>query len=264
MAVPRVVVVDDNVVVRSGLVSLVEASGAEVVGEAGDGRTAIELVDRLRPDLVLLDVQMPLMDGVTAAQILSARTRVIMLTYTDDPKVVRAAIGNGAVGYLVHGSFTPEELTAAVHGVVDGSNPLSPAAVSALVGAVRGDSQKAREAERAGEAEAAREDPEGREGGRSPQADRGPRAGRTPDGTAHDRIVPAERRPGDFGLSAREADVMRLIARGRSNGQIAQQLFLAEKTVKNHVNRIYAKLGVTSRAAAIAQWIGTSEGEDGR
>lgn len=123
MTVPRVVVVDDNVVVRSGLASLVEASGAEVVGEAGDGRTAIELVDRLKPDLVLLDVQMPLMDGVAAAQVISGKTRVIMLTYTEDPKVVRAAISNGAVGYLVHGSFTPEELAAAVHGVVNGSNP---------------------------------------------------------------------------------------------------------------------------------------------
>ncbi|XRQ11803.1 response regulator [Actinomadura welshii] len=232
MAGPRVLVVDDNVVVRSGLASLVEASGAEVVGEAGDGRTAIELVDRLEPDLVLLDVQMPLLDGVAAARVLSARTRVVMLTYTDDPEVVRAAIGNGAVGYLVHGSFTPEELTAAVHGAVDGSNPLSPAAVSALVGAVR-----------AGSADVSGDSRNGRE-------------------RARERAVPAMGKAGDFGLSAREADVMGLIARGRSNGQIARQLFLAEKTVKNHVNRIYAKLGVTSRAAAIAQWLGTSEEAD--
>ncbi|GAA0569823.1 response regulator [Actinomadura livida] len=258
MVAPRVVVVDDNVVVRSGLVSLVEASGAEVVGEAGDGRTAIELVDRLNPDLVLLDVQMPLLDGVAAAEVLSAKTRVIMLTYTDDPKVVRAAIGKGAVGYLVHGTFTPEELTAAVHGVVDGSNPLSPAAVSALVGAVRGDSQSARDPE------GARDPREPRESRSAPESggDDGPRAVREKP-AGRDRYVPATRRDGDFGLSAREADVMALIARGRSNGQIAQQLFLAEKTVKNHVNRIYAKLGVTSRAAAIAQWIGTSEEGDG-
>lgn len=249
MAIPRVVVVDDNVVVRSGLVSLVEASGAEVVGEAGDGRTAIELVERLNPDLVLLDVQMPLMDGVAAAQVLSAKTRVIMLTYTDDPKVVRAAIGNGAVGYLVHGSFTPEELTAAVHGVVDGSNPLSPAAVSALVGAVRGDSQSSRDPQGAA--------PESGDAGEAATVRDAPA------GPVRDTYVPAARKAGDFGLSAREADVMRLIARGRSNGQIAQQLFLAEKTVKNHVNRIYAKLGVTSRAAAIAQWIGTSDEVDG-
>ena len=92
----RVVVVDDNVVVRSGLVSLLEASGFEVAGEAGDGRTAIELVERVHPDLVLLDVQMPLMDGVTAAGVLSTMTRVIMLTYTEDHQVVRAAIADHA------------------------------------------------------------------------------------------------------------------------------------------------------------------------
>jgi DNA-binding NarL/FixJ family response regulator len=210
-------VVDDNPVVRQGLVSLLEASGIEVVGEAGDGRLAVELAGRLRPDLVLLDVRMPLLDGVTAARALSSVSRVLMLTYTDDPATVRAAIGNGAVGYLVHGTFTAEELTTAVNDAVGGSHPLSQAAVSALVGAVRQGAERDR-----------------------PQP-------------------PAQGRPRErYGLSAREAEVMDLIVRGRSNGEIARKLFLAEKTVKNHVNRIYAKLGVTSRAAAIACWIGTA------
>src|SRR6266545_2657251 len=137
MSPPRVLVVDDNVVVRSGLVSLLEVSGIEVVGEAGDGQSAVSMAERLKPDLVLLDVQMPLLDGVAAAEILSCTTRVIMLTYTDDPQVVQAAIGKGAVGYLVHGCFTADELTAAVHTAVNGRHPLSEVAVSALVGAVR-------------------------------------------------------------------------------------------------------------------------------
>jgi DNA-binding NarL/FixJ family response regulator len=222
---PRVLVVDDNLVVRSGLVSLLEASGIQVVGEAGDGRTAVDLAERLRPDLVLLDVQMPLLDGVAAAELLSRTTRVIMLTYTEDPGVVRAAIGNGAMGYLVHGSFTAEELTGAVHAAVAGTHPLSQVAVSALVGAVR----------------------------EHPAQDAVPPS------------APAEQSPardtGRFGLSAREAEVMELIVRGCSNSEIAGRLFLAEKTVKNHVNRIYAKLGVTSRGAAIAQWLGTSNGD---
>jgi DNA-binding NarL/FixJ family response regulator len=218
---PRVMVVDDNPVVRQGLVSLLEASGIEVVGEAGDGRLALELAERVRPDLVLLDVRMPRLDGVAAAEVLSRGTRVLMLTYTDDPEVVRAAIGNGAAGYLVHGTFTAEELTTAVSDALDGANPLSRAAVSALVGAVR--------------------------------QERGQRAAsETPPSARHPRP------PAGHGLSTREAEVMGLIVRGRSNGEIARQLFLAEKTVKNHVNRIYAKLGVTSRAAAIAQWIGTA------
>jgi DNA-binding NarL/FixJ family response regulator len=214
-------VVDDNLVVRSGLISLMEVSGIEVVGEASDGRTAVELAERLRPDLVLLDVQMPLLDGVAAAEPLSRITQVIMLTYTDDPHVIRTAIGNGASGYLVHGSFTAQELTAAVHSAVGGAHPLSEVAVSALVGAVRED--KASEIAPA------------------PQADSTP---------AHN--------VGHFGLSGREAEVMHLIVQGRSNGEIARHLFLAEKTVKNHVNRIYAKLGVSSRGAAIAQWLGTA------
>ncbi|MFB4300710.1 response regulator [Actinomadura sp. NTSP31] len=218
MGATRVLVADDNVVVRSGLVSLLEAHGIEVVGEAGDGRRAVELTARLRPDLVLLDVRMPLMDGVAAAAEISPLAPVLMLTYTDDPGTVRAALGKGATGYLVHGAFTADELIAAVHNAAGGAHPLSPAAVSALVGAVREASEPA-----------------------APGS-------RTPPDAPH----------GGFGLSAREAEVMRLIVRGASNGEIAGRLFLAEKTVKNHVNRIYAKLGVTSRGAAIARWIGTS------
>lgn len=214
----RVLVVDDNPVVRSGLTALLEAGGeAEIVAEAGDGRQAIELAERHRPDLVLLDVRMPLVDGVTAAQALSKISKVLMLTYTEDPEIVRSAVRNGASGYLVHGQFTAEELATAVRESAAGvSNPLSQAAVSALFAAVK-----------------------------EPAASQSPHAGRAAD---QDR----------FGLSAREAEVMDLIAQGRVNRQIAAELFLTEKTVKNHVNRIFAKLAVENRAAAIARWLGTA------
>lgn len=253
MRVPRVLIVDDNLVVRSGLVSLLEASGIEVVGEAGDGRTAIDLARRLLPDLVLLDVRMPMLDGVAALDELTPRSKVIMLTYTDDPVVIRAAIASGASGYLVHGTFSAEELFAAVHGALDGSHPLSNEAVSALVGAVRHQPPGVRpgphEQPPAGSphpvqaAPGQHHPPPVPEGGRPP----GPAEG--VDGLGRQR--------GRFGLSMREVEVMGLIVQGRSNGEIAAQLFLAEKTVKNHVNRIYAKLGVASRGAAIARWIGT-------
>lgn len=251
---PRVLVVDDNVVVRSGLVALLEVSGIEVVGEAGDGQNAVEMAERLKPDLVLLDVRMPLMDGVAAAEILSRTTRVIMLTYTDDPQVVRAAIGKGAVGYLVHGSFTPEELTAAVHTAVGGRHPLSEVAVSALVGAVRQGSDEAEPAEPAN-APSPTSPAEAAEPAPVPSAGPAP----PPQQARHsgDGVDTAR-----FGLSDREIDVMSLIVQGRSNNEIASRLFLAEKTVKNHVNRIYAKLGVTSRAAAIAVWMGTTDWEN--
>ncbi|RAY14419.1 DNA-binding response regulator [Actinomadura craniellae] len=209
----RVIVADDNPVVRSGLVALLEATGeADVVAEAGDGRRAIELTEQHRPDLVLLDVRMPLLDGVTAVTTLSRLTTVLMLTYTDDPDVIRAAIRGGASGYLVHGTFTVEELARAVRDAAGGhGNPLSPAAVSALMEAVK------QPAERAA----------------PPERDR-------------------------FGLSDREAQVMDLMAAGRANRDIAAELFLSEKTVKNHINRIYAKLAVDNRAAAIARWLGTA------
>lgn len=214
---PRVIVADDNAVVRSGLVSLLEAGGVNVIADAADGEKVIELAERLRPDLVLLDVRMPLVDGVTAAQRIAKTTRVLMLTYTDAPEIIRAAIGNGAVGYLVHGTFTPDELLKAVRQAAAGANPLSPAAIAVLVGAVQDQA-----------------------------------------------TLPAESRGSRYGLSAREVEVMDLVAQGHPNGVIAERLFLADKTVKNHVNHIYAKLGVTTRAAAIALWLGSSTTEGAR
>ncbi|HEY7486989.1 MAG TPA: response regulator transcription factor [Streptosporangiaceae bacterium] len=207
MDVPRIMVVDDNPVVRSGLVSLLEAAGMRVVGEAGDGASAVRLAEQITPDVVLLDVRMPQLDGVAAARAIAEHALVIMVTYTDQPEVVRDAIGNGAAGYLVHGTFTADDLITAVHDALNGTNPLSPPAVSALMSTVR----------------------------RAPS------------------------RRTRFGLSTREAEVMDLVAAGRSNSEIARQLVLAEKTVKNHVNHIFGKLDVTTRAAAIARWIGTAQ-----
>ncbi|MFB4312834.1 response regulator [Actinomadura sp. 21ATH] len=217
-----VVVADDNPVVRTGLASLLESTGeARVVGQAADGRHAIELTERLAPDLVLLDVRMPLVDGITALRDLSRLTKVLMLTYTEDDEVIRTAIRNGASGYLVHGSFTVDELAVAVRDTVAGTaNPLSPVAVTALMAAVQ-----------------QRVDP--------PAPPAAATVGRAVDRARH-------------GLSGREAEVMDLIAQGRTNREIAEQLFLTEKTVKNHVNRIFAKLGVGNRAAAIARWLGTA------
>jgi DNA-binding NarL/FixJ family response regulator len=206
-----VVVADDNPVVRYGLVSLLESEGIQVVGEAGDGRHALELAERMRPDLVLLDVRMPVADGVTAAKAISRTTPVVMLTYADRPALVRAAIRAGAAGYLVHGTFTPQELAAAVRVAAGGGNPLSPVAAAALVSAVRRD------------------------------------AGR------QDQLPPHQAR---FGLSAREVEVMRLVALGLPNSEIGSRLFLAEKTVKNHLTHIYEKLATTTRAAAVVAWIG--------
>jgi len=206
-----VVVVDDNAVIRMGLCSLIGASDhLRVVGEAADGEEAVRVVRATLPDVVLLDVRMPRRDGVQVAAEVRQWSRVLMLTYSDAPEVVQAAIEAGASGYLVHGQFAPHELERAVLTVAEGGFLLSESAA----GAVR---------------------------------------------RLFERPAPAAApsRP-DAGLSARETEVMELVATGRTNTEIAQECFLSEKTVKNHINHIFAKLGVRTRAEAVSVWLGGS------
>jgi DNA-binding NarL/FixJ family response regulator len=207
-------VVNDNVVVRVGLTSLLEASGrVTVAGEAADGSQAAELAENCRPDVALLDVRVPGRDGLQALPKLVTLTRVLMVTYNGDRAVIDRALRIGATGYLVYGQFTPAELVDAVVGAASGLPYLSPVAVAALV-----DSLKA-----------------------------------APQGQA------ASPRPVAHGLSHREMEIMEHIVRGRGNAHIARMLYLSEKTVKNHINHIYAKLGTRNRAEAIAFWLGLAE-----
>lgn len=209
----RALVVDDNLVVRSGLGTLLRAGNIEVAGEAADGRRAIDLAGRLKPDIVLLDVCMPVLGGVEAAAPLSKVSKVLMLSYHHDSAVIAAAIRNGASGYLVHGTFDDIELLQAVRETVAGrQSPLSPQAALAVVEALQQTTQGRRQ----------------------------------------------ERR-GMPSLSPRETEVMELVARGQANGEVARTLAISEFTVKNHINRIFARLGVPSRGAAIAYWLGTAE-----
>ena len=225
----RVLVADDNPVVRAGLTALLGGRpDIEVVAEATNGRTAVTETERLRPDVVLLDVRMPELDGLAALPCLVRLAPVMMLTYTGESAVVREALRLGAGGYLVHGEFTAEELVTAVRDVRAGRAHFTPTAANALLGVVRG-------------------------------------------ATAHGLPVPsianslrfgipssqAQRNVAQFGLSVREAEVMDLIASGMSNRQIADTCFISEKTVKNHINRIFAKLHSRTRSEAIAAWLGT-------
>jgi DNA-binding NarL/FixJ family response regulator len=203
----RVLVADDNAVIRSGISSLLEsADGIEVVGEASTGKEAIELAGRLRPDVVLCDVRMPVMDGVEAAGRLAKIAKVLMLTYAEEEHLVTGAIRSGASGYLVHGRFLPDQLEQAVHDVHAGASVLSPSVVTMVFDALR--------------------------------------------------KGPDETHEGPHSLTEREREIANLLSQGRSNKDIATELYISEKTVKNHINHVYAKLGVTNRAEAIAVWLG--------
>ncbi|WP_428951830.1 response regulator [Streptomyces sp. cg35] len=203
----RVVVVDDQTVVREGIVMLLGLlPGIEVVGAGGDGEQALELVAELDPDVVLMDLRMPRCDGVEATRRIRAehpRTQVVILTtYADDDSLF-PALRAGARGYLTKDA-DGDEIVRAVEGVLSGDAGLSPKIQRRLL-------------ERLSQPEAA------------------------PPG-------PAE--PPD-GLTAREAEVLVLIADGLTNQEIARVLHVSTATVKTHINNLFAKTGLKDRAQAV-------------
>ncbi|OPG07903.1 response regulator transcription factor [Microbispora sp. GKU 823] len=250
----RVLVVDDQAVVRDGLVLLLGLlPDIEVVGSASDGEAALRLVAGERPDVVLMDLRMPRMDGVEATRRIRAEfpdTQVVVLTtYTDDESVF-AALRAGARGFLTK-SADAEEIARAVTTVMNGDAQLDPGVQRRLLNTVTGTgggTGTAPPGETPGPA--ARPDHRSRFSPRhareAARARRTPGAG-TPDaGTSSGAGTP----PG--GLTPREAEVLRLIARGLSNAEIAAALFIGEATVKTHINNLFAKAGVRDRAQAVA------------
>ncbi|QMV21962.1 response regulator [Streptomyces sp. SCUT-3] len=268
----RVVVADDNPVVRAGLTALLTGrADIEVVAEAADGRQAVEAAAAHRPDVVLLDVRMPGVDGISALPYLVGLAPVLMLTYSRESEIVREALRLGAGGYLVHGEFTAEQLVAAVRDVREGRAHFTATPATALLQQVRGGAAPGHgPAYGPGRGPA----PEWPPAGPGPTAHR-PGAGEPPteylqpqhpasqmqpfvaqSSSGHSKPAPADR--ARHGLSRREEEVMELIAAGMSNQQIAAACFISEKTVKNHINRIFAKLHAASRSEAIATWLGTA------
>ena len=203
----RVVVADDQALVRTGFRMILTAGGVDVVGEASTGTEAIEAVRRALPDVVLMDVRMPEMDGIEATRRILAGTgnvpRIIMLTTFDLDQYVYAALAVGASGFLLK-DVTPEHLVAAVRMVRTGDALLAPAITRRLVQRF------------------ARRDPEAV--------------------TLHRDLAT---------LTPRETEVLRLLARGMSNADLAGTLHLSEATVKTHVARILGKLGLRDRAQAV-------------
>jgi DNA-binding NarL/FixJ family response regulator len=203
----RVLIADDQALVRGGFQAiLVGHEDIEVVGEAEDGVAAVEMVERLQPDVVLMDIRMPGMDGIEATRRIVARampTRVLVLTTFDVDDYVYEAMKAGASGFLLK-TAPARQLADAVRTVASGDALLAPAITRRLV------EQFVR------------------------------------------RPPPGHRIPPSFGeLTERELDVLRLLARAKSNSEIAAQLVVSEATVKSHVNRIFGKLDLRDRAQAI-------------
>ncbi|GHE06774.1 response regulator transcription factor [Streptomyces alanosinicus] len=204
----RVVVADDQTVVREGIVMLLGLlPGVEVVGAAGDGEEAVQLVGELSPDVVLMDLRMPRCDGVEATRRIRAQypgTQVVVLTTYADDESLFPALRAGARGYLTKDAGG-DEIVRAVESVLSGDAGLSPSVQRRLL-------------ERLSQPEP------------SP-----PSATETP----------------PDGLTARETEVLRLIAEGLSNQEIARQLHVSTATVKTHINNLFAKTGLKDRAQAV-------------
>ncbi|WNE96328.1 response regulator transcription factor [Streptomyces luomodiensis] len=209
----KVIIVDDQAMVRAGFAALLAAqSDIDVVGEAPDGREGVEVSRRTHPDVVLMDVRMPEMDGLTAARQLldpprgvTHRPKVLMLTTFDVDDYVYEALRAGASGFLLKDA-PPADLISAVRVVAAGEALLAPSVTRRLI------------------ADFARQRPAPRRDGRALRRGR---------------------------LTPRETEVLELIARGLSNQEIAEALVLAEQTVKTHVGRVLAKLALRDRAQAV-------------
>ncbi|WP_420819997.1 response regulator [Sinosporangium album] len=205
----RVLIVDDHALIRRSLeLALAAEADIEVVGEASDGQEAVELSDRLLPDVVLMDVRMPRQGGIDATRQIKASvpsTRIIMLTVSDEEEDLFEAIKAGATGYLLK-DVQIDEVPDAVRGVHEGQSLINPAMAAKLISEFANMSRK--------------------------EAERPPQ-------------LPVPR------LTDREMEVLRLVAKGMNNREIAKQLFISENTVKNHVRNILDKLQLHSRMEAV-------------
>lgn len=202
----RVLLVDDQTLVRQGIRSLLELSeDIRVVAEAGDGHQAVEMIPQIGPDVVLMDMRMPAMSGLEALQQLSregALPPTIILTTFDDDQLVLAGIKAGARGYLLK-DVTLEQLVDAIHTVAAGGSLMQPAVTQRLLSGLE---------------------------------------------SMHNQFLSLDR---PDPLTERETEILRLMAGGFSNKEIANSLGVAEGTVKNHVSNILSKLGVRDRTRAV-------------
>ncbi|MEU3221614.1 response regulator transcription factor [Streptomyces sp. NPDC006976] len=204
----RVLVCDDQVLVRTGLATIIDAQpDLEVAGECGDGRTAVEMAGRLRPDVVVMDIRMPVLDGIEATRLLAGAgverpAKVLVVTTFNLDEYVYEALRAGASGFLLKDA-PPAQLLHGIRTVQTGQALIDPEVTRKLVGRYAA------------------------------------------------RIRPTGSTPSDLPLTPRELEVLRLIADGFSNSEIAGALLISQETVKTFVSRILAKLGLRDRVQAV-------------
>jgi DNA-binding NarL/FixJ family response regulator len=218
----RIVVADDQRAVREALATVLDAEpGFQVVGLAADGEEAVELAHRLSPAVVLMDLRMPNVDGVAATRRLAAElpaVKVVVLTTFADDASIMGALEAGALGFLTKDAGRAQ-IALAVRSAAAGQAVLDPVAQASLLRAASPDGAGA-----------------------------GTGAGAEPSGPAAPTPVAA---PLPDDLTPREADVLRAIAAGQSNAEIAEALFISEVTVKSHINHLFAKIHARNRAEAV-------------
>lgn len=218
----RLLIADDHDLVREGLLAVLEGEpDLRVVGEARNGKEALEMSRQVHPDLVLMDVRMPEMDGLAATRAIKEelpQTSVVMVTMHENPDYLLEAIRAGAAGYILKDA-AGERLVEAVRRTLEGEVPLNEGLAMELLQRLAGEQQ--------------------RQGGGGSSL-------------REERKRPA---PMPKGITPREAEVLRLLAQGRTNPQIAQDLTVSRGTVKIHVQNIIAKLGVSDRTQAAVRGI---------
>lgn len=219
----RVLLVDDHVLVRKGIAALLATQDdIQVVGEAGDGYEGLSKAEELMPDVILMDISMPRCDGLTAVDLIKKEmpyVKIVMLTYSDDDENLFEAIKRGASGYLLK-DLQPEVLISSIRGAARGEAPISGVMAAKLLREL------------------------------SPAEARTEEAGRQRREAAEAPEHGSDRRE-DI-LTRREREVLQLVAEGLSNREIAERLYIAENTVKNHLRNILEKLHMQNRAQAVA------------
>jgi DNA-binding NarL/FixJ family response regulator len=217
----RLLITDDHALVREGIRAMLASEpDLEVIAEAADGREALEFCRRLRPDLVLMDVRMPVMDGLEATRVIKAEhpeTSVLMVTTYESSDYLLEAVKAGAAGYVLKNASKPQ-LSNAIRRVVGGESPLNQEVAMELLRRLA--------AEESGQKEA----------GALPEPVRAPESLTEP-------------------LTSRELEILRLLASGRTNREIAESLVVSTGTIKHHVRHIITKLGVSDRTQAAVRAI---------